>query len=208
MTTQSSGDRGDSNERGRIPTSTGRPSGQPRRAAGRPGGGRRFGRRRVSYLGPDKDVRIDYKDIDTLLHFIGDTGKIESAKKTGNWPKVQRRLRIAIQRARHMALLPYAGNHARITSPAPDRTGQSQPAPEEPAVPAETEEGAIEEAAAETEQQPGDGAVAEAASDEAASEDSIAEEATAEVSEDRQLGESEEGASSVEQSEETPERAE
>lgn len=50
---------------------------------------------------------IDYKDIDTLLKFITDRGKILPRRITGVSAYHQKRLTAAIKRARHMALLPF-----------------------------------------------------------------------------------------------------
>ena len=46
---------------------------------------------------------------------ITDRGRIEAGKKSGNCAKCQRTLTIAIKRARHLALLPYAPHHLRVT---------------------------------------------------------------------------------------------
>ena len=59
---------------------------------------------------PFKKLRlkeIDYKDTETLKHFITDRGKILPRRITGVSAKYQRMLAIAIKRARHMALLPF-----------------------------------------------------------------------------------------------------
>jgi small subunit ribosomal protein S18 len=50
---------------------------------------------------------IDYKDIDTLLKFITERGKILPRRITGVSAYFQRKLATAIKRARHMALLPF-----------------------------------------------------------------------------------------------------
>ena len=52
---------------------------------------------------------IDYKDIDTLTKFITERGKILPRRVTGTSAKYQRKLTVAIKRARQMALLPYVG---------------------------------------------------------------------------------------------------
>lgn len=78
------------------------------------GGGRgRFGsRRKVCQFCVDKVDTVDYKDGGRLRRFISDRGKIEPRRKTGTCARHQRRLTIAIKRARHLALLPYTGSHA------------------------------------------------------------------------------------------------
>jgi small subunit ribosomal protein S18 len=53
---------------------------------------------------------FDYKDFKTLQKYINQFGQIESRKKTGLREHEQRRLAIAIKRARHIALLPFISN--------------------------------------------------------------------------------------------------
>jgi small subunit ribosomal protein S18 len=53
---------------------------------------------------------FDYKDFKTLQKYINQFGQIESRKKTGLREHEQRRLAIAIKRARHLALLPFVSN--------------------------------------------------------------------------------------------------
>ncbi|HUY53469.1 MAG TPA: 30S ribosomal protein S18 [Candidatus Dormibacteraeota bacterium] len=53
---------------------------------------------------------FDYKDFKTLQRYINQFGQIESRKKTGLREHEQRRLAIAIKRARHLALLPFISN--------------------------------------------------------------------------------------------------
>jgi small subunit ribosomal protein S18 len=50
---------------------------------------------------------IDYKDIDTLQKLLTNRGKIYSRKRSGNCAGCQRKAKLAIKRARFMALLPY-----------------------------------------------------------------------------------------------------
>ncbi len=50
---------------------------------------------------------IDYKDINTLVQFITERGKIIPRRITGVSSYHQRGLAQAIKRARHMALLPF-----------------------------------------------------------------------------------------------------
>lgn len=91
-----------------------RPTGRPQRAAprdNRRGGprGRRFRpRRKVCSFCVDKVKDINYKDVETIRRFIDGHGKIIPRRKTGTCAKHQRRLALAIKRARHLALLPFA----------------------------------------------------------------------------------------------------
>ena len=50
---------------------------------------------------------VDYKDIDTLLKFVTERGKILPRRITGVSAYFQRRLALAIKQARHVALLPF-----------------------------------------------------------------------------------------------------
>ena len=50
---------------------------------------------------------IDYKDPDFLMRFLNDQGKILPRRITGNSLKFQRKLAVAVKRARQIAILPY-----------------------------------------------------------------------------------------------------
>lgn len=54
---------------------------------------------------------VDYKDLNLLKQFIGETGKIVPSRITGTRARYQRQLASAIKRARYLALLPYTDNH-------------------------------------------------------------------------------------------------
>lgn len=53
---------------------------------------------------------IDYKDVDTLLKFITERGKILPRRITGVSAFFHRKLVEAIKRARYIALLPFVSN--------------------------------------------------------------------------------------------------
>jgi len=53
---------------------------------------------------------IDYKNPDFLLKFINPQGKILPSRITGNSLKYQRKVAVAIKRARHLGLLPYVAD--------------------------------------------------------------------------------------------------
>lgn len=53
---------------------------------------------------------IDYKDVDTLVQFVTERGKILPRRITGVSSSHQKKLTAAIKRARHVALLPFVGN--------------------------------------------------------------------------------------------------
>ena len=54
---------------------------------------------------------IDYKDPDYLLKFVNEQGKILPRRLTGTSLKFQRKVSVAIKRARHLALIPYTDSH-------------------------------------------------------------------------------------------------
>lgn len=54
---------------------------------------------------------FDYKDFKTLQRYVNVFGQIETRKKTGLLEHEQRRLAIAIKRARHIALLPFVSSN-------------------------------------------------------------------------------------------------
>ena len=53
---------------------------------------------------------IDYKDSDFLLKFVNEQGKILPRRLTGTSLKYQRKVSIAIKRARHLAIMPYVAD--------------------------------------------------------------------------------------------------
>ena len=69
---------------------------------------RSFGRRKVCRFCADSSLEIDYKDPQTLRHFITERGKIVPRRISGNCAKHQRRLTRAIKRARIAALMPFS----------------------------------------------------------------------------------------------------
>lgn len=68
---------------------------------------RGFARRKVCRFCADKNVGIDYKDPQTLKYFITDRGKIIPRRISGNCSKHQRKVGVAIKRARMIALMPF-----------------------------------------------------------------------------------------------------
>jgi len=103
----------------------GPPAYLPDRLAGQPGPivaarperkrhGRYVPRRKVCAFCVDHVDKIDYKEVAKLRRYLSDRGKIEPRRKTGTCAKHQRRLTIALKRARHLALLPYTAEHIRL----------------------------------------------------------------------------------------------
>jgi small subunit ribosomal protein S18 len=79
-----------------------------------PGGPRgRFQRRRFCAFCVEKIEKIDYKDVNMLRRFISDQGQIDSRRRSGTCARHQRRLTLAVKRARILALLPYTAEHVR-----------------------------------------------------------------------------------------------
>ncbi len=66
-----------------------------------------FLRRKVCRFCVDENLKIDYKEVDTLRRFITEGGKIIPKRMSGNCSKHQRRVASAIKVARAIALLPY-----------------------------------------------------------------------------------------------------
>ena len=84
---------------------------------GRPGGGggrggKRyfFRRRKVCKPCADKIDHIDYKDVKLLSQFVPERGKLLPRRMFGTCAEHQRKLTVAIKRARHIALLPFQGD--------------------------------------------------------------------------------------------------
>lgn len=53
---------------------------------------------------------VDYKNIRLLKEYISEKGRILPSRITGVKPPMQRKLKLAIKRARALALLPYVDN--------------------------------------------------------------------------------------------------
>lgn len=71
-------------------------------------GGRRYiSRPKICQFCADKNITIDYKQIDILRRFVTEEGKIRPRRQTGTCARHQRELAGAIKRARHLALLPF-----------------------------------------------------------------------------------------------------
>ncbi len=68
-----------------------------------------FVRRKVCRFCADSSIQIDYKDPKGLRLFATEVGKMIPRRISGNCAKHQRPLSTAIKRARHLALLPSAG---------------------------------------------------------------------------------------------------
>lgn len=69
-----------------------------------------FRRRKVCKFCADKIDYIDYKDVKLLAPFVPDRGKVLPRRMFGTCAEHQRKLTLAIKRARNIALLPFAAD--------------------------------------------------------------------------------------------------
>jgi small subunit ribosomal protein S18 len=69
-----------------------------------------FRRRKFCRFTADEVQEIDYKDLNVLKQYIGESGKIVPSRITGTKAKYQRQLSTAVKRARFLSLLPYTDN--------------------------------------------------------------------------------------------------
>jgi small subunit ribosomal protein S18 len=69
--------------------------------------GSRRPHRKVCAFCVEKIEDIDYKEVARLRRYISERGKILPRRVTGTCARHQRRLTVALKRARHIALLPY-----------------------------------------------------------------------------------------------------
>lgn len=53
---------------------------------------------------------VDYKDPDFLIKLVNEQGKLLPRRLTGTSLKYQRKVSVAVKRARHLALMPYVGD--------------------------------------------------------------------------------------------------
>ncbi|MBI2374662.1 MAG: 30S ribosomal protein S18 [Deltaproteobacteria bacterium] len=78
------------------------------------GGRRRGTKKKVDPFIADKTLKVDWRDPILLGRFISDRGKIVPRRVSGVTAKNQRKLKIAIKRARQAALLPYGGHRVPL----------------------------------------------------------------------------------------------
>ena len=64
-------------------------------------------KKKVCMYCADKNLVIDYKDVDKLKKFVSEKGKILPRRVTGLCAKHQREVTVAVKRARQIALLPF-----------------------------------------------------------------------------------------------------
>jgi small subunit ribosomal protein S18 len=94
-------DGGDEGRGGKDGERGGRGGGARRRFRGR-------GRRKVCRFCADKTAQLDYKWVEVLEEFLSERGRFVPSRTTGTCARHQRRLKVAVKRARNAALLPYS----------------------------------------------------------------------------------------------------
>ncbi len=70
-------------------------------------------RRRICRFCEEGEIYVDYKDERKLRRFITEQGKIIPRRTSGTCARHQRQLKLAIKRARHLALLPFVAELSR-----------------------------------------------------------------------------------------------
>jgi small subunit ribosomal protein S18 len=70
-------------------------------------------KKRISRIGEQGVVFIDFRDTKLLVRYLSEQGKIIPMRTSGNTVQQQRQLSQAIKRARHLALLPYISDIQR-----------------------------------------------------------------------------------------------
>ena len=69
---------------------------------------RGFHQRKICRFCADKVDEIDYKDTKTLKNLLTERGKIIPSRISGNCAYHQRKVTVAVKRARNMALIPFS----------------------------------------------------------------------------------------------------
>ncbi len=72
--------------------------------------GSKFKKKRGCRFCAEKVKEVDYKDTKVLVKYVTETGKIVPSRITGTCAKHQRKLAIAIKRARILALLSFTSS--------------------------------------------------------------------------------------------------
>ena len=55
----------------------------------------------------EENKEPDYKEVESLGRFVTDRGKLVGRSRSGLCQKHQRRMAVAVKRARHLGLLPF-----------------------------------------------------------------------------------------------------
>ena len=72
-----------------------------------------YHRRKICRFCADSNLMIDYKDIRVMRLFTTERGKIIPRRISGNCARHQRKLTVALKRARKIAFLPYTTSIVR-----------------------------------------------------------------------------------------------
>ena len=75
-------------------------------------GRRRGGKKRICRYCTDKTLVIEYKDPQALKYFVTERGKVVPRRISGNCARHQRKVQLAVKRARNIALLPFTITHS------------------------------------------------------------------------------------------------
>ncbi|MEW6058325.1 MAG: 30S ribosomal protein S18 [Bdellovibrionota bacterium] len=77
---------------------------------------RSFHRKKVCRFCADNKIVLDYKDVRLMQSFMLDFGTILPRRVTGTCAQHQRKLTVALKRARQLALVHYSESHNLIDS--------------------------------------------------------------------------------------------
>lgn len=71
--------------------------------------GKFFAKPKFCQFCADKNLNIDYKNVELLKKYVTEDGNIRPRRQTGACAKHQRVVAAAIKQSRHVALLPFSG---------------------------------------------------------------------------------------------------
>ena len=71
--------------------------------------GKFFAKPKFCQFCADKNLNIDYKNVELLKKYVTEEGNIRPRRQTGACAKHQRVVAAAVKQARHVALLPFSG---------------------------------------------------------------------------------------------------
>jgi len=80
---------------------------RPRKPQSTGGRRRTFFQKKICRFCMEKITDVDYKDVKTLRNLLTERGKIIPSRISGNCATHQRKVTVAIKRARNMALVPF-----------------------------------------------------------------------------------------------------
>ena len=71
--------------------------------------GKFFAKPKFCQFCADKNLNIDYKNVELLKKYVTEEGNIRPRRQTGACARHQRVVAAAVKQARHVALLPFSG---------------------------------------------------------------------------------------------------